>query len=251
MPFYFKNVTIDWASLKLFFYSQFDFTFEAINMLEFIEYYKEEKNIIKIPQPFFSKKDILIMEYIECQPMQMIHDHYILFQIYECLSLTIHDQICNRKKSHGDFHPGNFGVIIGKNKDEFKIVFYDFGLVMDYSLNLEKLCLGSVFNDEKMLIESFMSIFKLDTNAYPDIQEKVKKYVLDDELCFTKLLTMIMEKKKTLEFNFDIFVLLSNFMNTQNIRNHSLKSLFHKTAILEKYDIFPILRKKYMDYIYK
>jgi predicted unusual protein kinase regulating ubiquinone biosynthesis (AarF/ABC1/UbiB family) len=44
------------------------------------------------------------------------------------MSIILDDMFANSSYLHGDFHTGNYGIIIDNNS--FKVVLYDFGLII-------------------------------------------------------------------------------------------------------------------------
>jgi len=91
---------------------------------------------VKIPRVYrkLSSEDMIVMEYVKSEKLTEIHDEHVNpKKVCEALITSYVIQTMEKGLFHADPHPGNIGF--SKNG---KLVFYDFGLVIDISDELKK-----------------------------------------------------------------------------------------------------------------
>ncbi|MFP3218285.1 MAG: AarF/UbiB family protein [Acidianus sp.] len=113
---------IDDFSSRIF--DEMDFTKEEFYMRKI----KEELNFpdVKIPQPIYATKRVLIMEYVKSykvtseEAKKIIPPDTLSYKVFR----TFMVMLLEKEYFHADPHPGNIGV-----DDEGNLVLYDFGMV--------------------------------------------------------------------------------------------------------------------------
>ena len=229
-----KKLNLEWESIKTYFISQFDFRMEGKNLEIFYEYYLNNNHVI-IPKPYFYKKDILIMDYIESYNLDILEktsSDYDLFKIYNFMFLLLGDMFNNSRYLHGDLHNCNYGFILGEN-NLYKIVLYDFGLIISNSVDISLIFCTQLFNEPNLTTQSFMNIFEIDKKFYDIINNMVLKD-LDNNIDFNEMLKIVIENNGDIKISLETIFLISLFLNTQKFKKVDTRNIIDKISMLEE-----------------
>ncbi len=140
--------------------SESDYEKEIHNAKRMRKAFKDVK-WVKIPKVYesFSTHDMIVMEYVKSDKLTEITDENVNSKkICEALITSYVIQTMEKGLFHADPHPGNLGF-----SDKGKLVFYDFGLVIDIS---DELKMG--------FQELFKCIINRDTKGLVDTLTRLK-----------------------------------------------------------------------------
>jgi predicted unusual protein kinase regulating ubiquinone biosynthesis (AarF/ABC1/UbiB family) len=136
-----------------------DYTMEIENAVRFRKNMKDIK-WIKVPKVYteFCTDDTIVMEYVESQKLTELTDSNInKKKICEALINSYVIQTMDKGFFHGDPHPGNLGF-----SSKGKLVFYDFGVIIDISEELrdgfKKLFSCIIDKDTKGIVQVLVNI---------------------------------------------------------------------------------------------
>ena len=127
-----------------------------------IRFRKNMKDIkwIKVPKVYteFSNDDMIVMEYVESEKLtELTNPNVNKKKICEALINSYVIQTMDKGFFHGDPHPGNLGF-----STKGKLVFYDFGLIIDLSNELRdgfKKIFGCIIDkDTKGIVEILIAL---------------------------------------------------------------------------------------------
>jgi predicted Ser/Thr protein kinase len=236
-----KKLNLDWESLQIYFRSQFDFCEEGKNLEKFYKYYNKNDYVI-IPKAYFYKKDVLIMDYIESENLDLIekkYSKYTFFKIVNFFHLLLEDMFENKPYLHGDFHGGNYGIIMNpENSKKFKIVLYDFGLIIPNSTNLSLMFISIPYNSPDLYLRSFLNIFNMDPKFENFIRPLVLQHGKHQNVSFNDILKTVIKNKGDLKISLETIFLITTFLNTEKFRKVSNKNIIDKISILEEFKCF-------------
>ncbi len=238
-----KKLKLDWESLQIYFKSQFDFREEGKNLEKFYKYYIDNDYVI-IPKPYFYQKDILIMDYIESQSFDILEkscSKYLTFKMYNFMLIIMEDMFLNMPYLHGDFHNGNYGIIIKENS--FKIVLYDFGLIIPNSVDICLIYSSILFKNPNTYAESLINIFKIDQKFTSVIKKMVVKEIEEENVNFNDILEIVFQNKGDIQISLESIFLITTFLNIEKFKKVSNRNILDKISILEDLNCF----KKYCD----
>ncbi len=238
-----KKLKLDWESLQIYFKSQFDFREEGKNLEKFYKYYIDNDYVI-IPKPYFYQKDILIMDYIESQSFDILEkscSKYLTFKMYNFMLIIMEDMFLNMPYLHGDFHNGNYGIIIKENS--FKIVLYDFGLIIPNSVDICLIYSSVLFKNPNTYAESLINIFKIDQKFTSVIKKMVVKEIEEENVNFNDILEIVFQNKGDIQISLESIFLITTFLNIEKFKKVSNRNILDKISILEDLNCF----KKYCD----
>ena len=132
---------------------------EMINAIQFRKSFKKVK-WIKIPKVYkeFSNENMIVMEYVESEKLAEITDPRVNGKkICEALINSYVIQTMEYGFFHADPHPGNLGF-----SKEGKLVFYDFGLVIDLTDEIKegfkKMFLYIINKDTKGIVDTLIDL---------------------------------------------------------------------------------------------
>jgi predicted unusual protein kinase regulating ubiquinone biosynthesis (AarF/ABC1/UbiB family) len=117
---------------------EIDFKREALTMQKFSKFFIDKK-VLKVPTVFleFSNENVITMEYVPCIKINNISEidklKFNKEKIAQKLVELFISQIIDSGLVHIDPHPGNVGIT-----EKGKIVFYDFGMVLNIDLNIKE-----------------------------------------------------------------------------------------------------------------
>ena len=136
-----------------------DYRQETENAIRFRKQMKDVK-WLKVPKVHeeFCTDDMIVMEYVESTKLTEIDDPKInKKKICEALINSYVIQTMDKGFFHGDPHPGNLGF-----SDKGKLVFYDFGLIINLSEELregfKKLFACIINRDTKGIVEVLVAL---------------------------------------------------------------------------------------------
>ena len=118
----FKAIVNDFSS-RIF--EEMDFTKEEFYMKKIKEELSEFPDV-RVPEPYFATKRVLIMEYIKAHKVtseeakKIIQPSYLAYRVFKIFMVLL----LEKEYFHADPHPGNIAV-----DDEGNIVIYDFGMI--------------------------------------------------------------------------------------------------------------------------
>lgn len=236
-----KKLNLDWESLKIYFRSQFDFREEGKNLEKFHEYYKNNDYVI-IPYPYFYKKDLLIMDYIDSQSFDILeksYSKYNIFKIYTFMLLMIEDMFFNLPYLHGDLHNGNYGIILRDN-NSFQVVLYDFGLIIPNSVDICLIYNAMNFKEVDKYIESLLNVYNIDKNFISIIKPVAQKEIEKENVNFNEILDLVVQNDGELKITIESIFLLTAFFNNQRFKNVSSRdAIIDKISVLEDLNCLP------------
>jgi len=244
-----KKIKLDWESIKIYFISQFDFRMEGKNLEIFYEYYKNN-NYVVVPKPYYYEKDLLIMDYIESFNLDIIEDNfsdYTLYKIYNFMILILSDMFNNSPYLHGDFHNGNYGIII--NNNSFKIVLYDFGLIIPNSVDISLLFCTPLFNEPQLFTNSLMNIFNIDKKFYSKLNNLVIKDIEKKYVNFNEILQIVIENDGDIKISLETIFLISTFLNMEKLKKDT-RNIIDKISLLEEFECFEKYYKNLVSYCF-
>jgi len=136
-----------------------DYRQEIENAIRFRKYMKDVK-WVKVPKVYkeYCTDDMIVMEYVESEKLTELSDPRInKKKICEALINSYVIQTMDKGFFHGDPHPGNLGF-----SPTGKLVFYDFGLIIDISNELQN-GFKDIFNciinkDTKGIVEVLVAL---------------------------------------------------------------------------------------------
>jgi ubiquinone biosynthesis protein len=136
-----------------------DYRQEMDNAIRFRKNMKDIK-WIKVPKVYteFSNDDMIVMEYVESEKLtELTNPNVNKKKICEALINSYVIQTMDKGFFHGDPHPGNLGF-----SAKGKLVFYDFGLIIDLSNELRdgfKKIFGCIIDkDTKGIVEILIAL---------------------------------------------------------------------------------------------
>ena len=136
-----------------------DYRQEMDNAIRFRKNMKDIK-WIKVPKVYteFSNDDMIVMEYVESEKLtELTNPNVNKKKICEALINSYVIQTMDKGFFHGDPHPGNLGF-----STKGKLVFYDFGLIIDLSNELRdgfKKIFGCIIDkDTKGIVEILIAL---------------------------------------------------------------------------------------------
>ena len=136
-----------------------DYRQEMDNAIRFRKNMKDIK-WIKVPKVYteFSNDDMIVMEYVESEKLtELTNPNVNKKKICEALINSYVIQTMDKGFFHGDPHPGNLGF-----SAKGKLVFYDFGLIIDLSNELRdgfKKIFGCIIDkDTKGIVEILITL---------------------------------------------------------------------------------------------
>ncbi len=252
-----KKLNLDWDSLKVYFKSQFDFREEGKNLKKFYQYYDENEYII-IPQPYFYEKDILIMEYIESQSLDLIEQNYSKYtysKISNFMILIIEDMFENKPYLHGDFHGGNYGIIINsENTNKFKIVLYDFGVIIHNSIDLRLMYTSILYDCPELYLRSFSNIFNIENNLKDKFKDVMEPIILEhfknQNVSFNDMLKTFIVNNGNIKISLESIFLITTFLNTEKFRKVIKINMIDKISMLEEFKCFPTFYENLVSYYF-
>jgi ubiquinone biosynthesis protein len=209
---------------------------------------------IKIPKVYedVSTNDMIVMEYVESQKLTELTDPDVnTKKICEALITSYVIQTMDKGLFHADPHPGNLGF-----SDKGKLVFYDFGLVIDITdelkLGFQDLFKCIINRDTKGIVDTLirLNIIVPTTSDTSDIEiffkttlnyletldvNAFKNDILEDEI----LLSLAQKKPFTIPTS---FVYLAKAFSTVEGTCIKLDENFNYYEYLE-----PMIREQFVD----
>jgi predicted unusual protein kinase regulating ubiquinone biosynthesis (AarF/ABC1/UbiB family) len=209
---------------------------------------------IKIPKVYedVSTNDMIVMEYVESQKLTELTDPDVnTKKICEALITSYVIQTMDKGLFHADPHPGNLGF-----SDKGKLVFYDFGLVIDITdelkLGFQDLFKCIINRDTKGIVDTLirLNIIVPTTSDTSDIEiffkttlnyletldvNAFKNDILEDEI----LLSLAQKKPFTIPTS---FVYLAKAFSTVEGTCIQLDENFNYYEYLE-----PMIREQFVD----
>lgn len=246
-----KKLNLEWQSIKTYFTSQFDFRMEGKNLEIFYDYYFNNNYII-IPKPYFYEKDLLIMDYIESYNLDKIEEsysNYTLYKIYNFMSIILDDMFDNSSYLHGDFHNGNYGIIIDNNS--FKVVLYDFGLIVPNSVDISLLFCTPMFKESDICTESFMNVFRIDKKFYLIIKDLINKDSEQGNIDFNEIIKIVIENDGDIQISLETIFLISTFLNIKKLKKIDTRNIIDKISLLEEFNCFEKYYENLVSYFFE
>jgi len=243
------------------FYKNFILQTNMNNEYKNIEYFYNEyidNPTIIIPKPFFSNKNILIMDFIEGEVFNENNSNTTNKYIFTLLNLFYFDMIYFKKYIHCDLHIYNWKIINYKSniQDDIKIVIYDFGLAVKNNNTIattiknlnQNFNLYNILNDKKYIynmilefynffykinitIDTFMSLWDNDINFENfniNNSDKLMDYLIN------KLLNITYKNNFIIKNNIPEILLLSQLLSYNMHRYTAKNTKFLDEMILYK-----------------
>ena len=156
---------------------QLDFTIEAFNTLRFSRNFKENELVI-IPDLYYYSPRVLISKYengCDYDELQAYHKIKVGMNFYCCLMQMnfFHDF------THGDLHKKNWKVRKEDGDKDYKIIFYDFGIVFTTHRIDKNIQLWESFqiNDVDGIMDVLPYVLVTHDKKIPVIKEDTKKNI--------------------------------------------------------------------------
>ena len=198
---YIKNLFQLHVDIEDFMYNlllQLDFTVEAFNTLKFSKNFAENKLVV-IPKLYYYSPRVLISKYengIDYDDLPHYHKIKVGMNFYCCLMQMnfFHDF------THGDLHKKNWKVRKEENDSDYKIVFYDFGIVFSTQRIDKNMLLWESFqiNDVDGIMDVLPHVLVTEDKQIPTISAEIKKnieevfdYKFSSGMIINKLVTII------------------------------------------------------------
>lgn len=161
---------------------QLDFVKEAENGK--IMYKNFENNpLVVIPKVIKHSDNIIIMEYVEGEQLNNINlSDFKMRKIALYFTLLIYEMAFIHRFLHGDLHKGNWKVQYDEKKNDFKIVYYDFGYIWELNnvdntkLFIESIRYNVTENISKVFYDNSIKLTEVDTSIEL-INNEIIKYV--------------------------------------------------------------------------
>jgi predicted unusual protein kinase regulating ubiquinone biosynthesis (AarF/ABC1/UbiB family) len=140
---FFKNIFPP-LDLELFFNSideQTDLKIEGENMKKMYKQYENDRDYIIIPEYYYGSSDFIIMSYEEgIKFSELESTDYIKHNVILTLSLFMRSMTLINGSVHCDLHCANWKIrkIENTERESYKLVIYDFGIVIHPPLNFMK-----------------------------------------------------------------------------------------------------------------
>ena len=177
---YIKNLFQLHVDIEDFMYNlllQLDFTVEAFNTLKFSKNFAENKLVV-IPKLYYYSPRVLISKYengIDYDDLPHYHKIKVGMNFYCCLMQMnfFHDF------THGDLHKKNWKVRKEENDSDYKIVFYDFGIVFSTHKIDKNMLLWESFqiNDVDGIMDVLPHVLVTEDKQIPTISAEIKKNI--------------------------------------------------------------------------
>jgi predicted unusual protein kinase regulating ubiquinone biosynthesis (AarF/ABC1/UbiB family) len=204
------------------------------NELFYNKYYNH--NVIVIPKPLMKSTNFLIMEYIEGEIFETLNISNYKKQIIICLiALFIKDTYIFGNYVHADLHDANWKIAIQHSQDSaepsYKIIIYDFGYVVENSLN-ETVKLLTYYLDINNVYELGKLLFSEVQNL--DVDYSNSKEL---ELCREKFIDEFVKYNKQIyPYTDSNYIAAYNFCYNNGYKlNNNVLDLFISTMLLHKY----------------
>lgn len=242
--------------------NEFNLNYEYKNQLYMRNLYKNNK-YIKIPKPYKSSSNILIMEYIENSKSFKeldICNHKIYKIINNLFIILLKYNICISDYTHLDLHTKNWKIIrTNSNKLKYKIVIFDFGRIVKndfkhiiYNMDLNFYCkkLDKCFEEFKHFIinnklfnlehckefySTHKNTYKTNFETFGNFYIRLICYVNENNFIFPETVLLII---LSLCYSYEEWNSLTNLEN--------LKSDYeYHQAVINTYKKFMLIIRKY------
>jgi len=150
-------------------YEQLDFEKEAENMKEFRVMYQSDLDVLKIPEVYYARENMIVMEYIPSVSREEESEwsYPERSEIYCLMKCWVLEQIIIKNCLHGDLHNGNWGI----TPDRQGIVLYDFGHVFKNMALTSDFYIAMLRKQHSDVADKMMALFGLEQT--PELKTQV------------------------------------------------------------------------------
>jgi predicted unusual protein kinase regulating ubiquinone biosynthesis (AarF/ABC1/UbiB family) len=165
----FSGIRFDIQGVYQTLYEQLDFEKEAENMKEFRVMYREDLGVLKIPEVYYARENMIVMEYIPSVSREEESEwsYPERSEIYCLMKCWVLDQIIIKNCLHGDLHNGNWGI----TPDRQGIVLYDFGHVFKNMALTSDFYIAMLRKQHSDVADKMMALFGLEQT--PELKTRV------------------------------------------------------------------------------